>query len=64
MSNNWISVNDRFPDKYGRYLVYEPEIGVYIAFVCLCNGKYFWLKTSLEERKVTHWMELPKPPED
>ncbi len=59
----WISVKDRFPDDDDRYLVYEPGVGVYIAFTTLCNGKYFWWDDCLKPRNVTHWAPLPKLPE-
>lgn len=58
----WISVKDDFPEKDGRYLVYEPGVGVYDAFTTSQNGKYFWWENSLKPRNVTHWMQLPEPP--
>lgn len=60
----WISVKELFPDKDGRFLVYEPNVGVYIAFVTKQNGDYFWWASSLTPRNaITHWMTLPKEPD-
>lgn len=62
--SEWIRVKDGFPNKDGRFLVYEPNIGVYIANVTKQNGDYFWFASSLTPRgNVTHWMPLPDEPE-
>lgn len=59
----WISVEERFPDQDGMFLVHEPNIGVYVAFITKQNGDYFWWANSLTTRNaVTHWMPLPDPP--
>ena len=58
---NWISVNDRMPDRRGTYLVHcrfrdgQTEIKVKL-----------WtpdLGFTSQPKAVTHWMELPEPPE-
>ena len=52
----WISVEDRLPDEYERVLTFNP--------------KYQNLRVELirwfigdEYDGITHWMLLPKPPE-
>lgn len=60
----WISVKESSMDEDGRFLVYEQNVGVYIAFVTKQNGDYFWSASSLTARNnVTHWMPLPKGPD-
>ena len=65
-TSQWISVEDRIPDNdlIGYTILCGTTSGTCIA----CVGKngafleeYRGLKLSL---KVTHWMELPKAPEE
>lgn len=48
----WISVEDRLPEKNGRYLVYNQKI-IYITYYEA--GKFFF-------NDITHWMPLLEPP--
>ena len=52
----WISVDERLPDKWQRVLVN------YYGNVCIswqnANGTWF----ECWNDKVTHWMPLPEPP--
>lgn len=64
----WISVKDKLPDFWKEpdgtlvnYLVYMPEYGVDVGNYVRSGG--FWLCMGLRCR-VTHWMPLPKPPEE
>ena len=66
--DEWISVNDRLPDKSGRYLCWfgkntmakGAEIVTYIESL-----KAFGSLKSLETYpNVTHWMPLPEPPNE
>ena len=57
----WVSVDDRLPEKHERvlcYYKYEPE-----SPDVICENTYHgggrWLS---EGSKVTHWMSLPQPP--
>lgn len=57
----WISVEDRLPEKHQcvlAYHKYEPE-----SPDVICENTYFsggfWLSDG---SKVTHWMPLPSPP--
>ena len=66
----WISVEDRLPEKSGTYLVHYHDdiIGEYVI------TREYWEKQRkfapmeyFEEhtgRKVMHWMPLPSPPTD
>lgn len=65
MSNKWISVNERLPDKSGSYLVcgisLKPQI---VRFDCFENStlnlhKRWRYKTY---GSITHWRHLPEPP--
>ena len=53
----WISVDDRLPEKNTDVLIYNIE--EYIGSDFLTKyGKWFWN----EELPPTHWMPLPEPP--
>ena len=55
----WISVDDRLPDKQpDEYLVVNAH-NVETA-ICLDNR---WI-TPRRVTKITHWMPLPEPPEE
>lgn len=54
--NEWISVKDRLPEIYGKYLVVCR--GNNIPQIRLYEGDW----DSLME--VTHWMPLPKLPKN
>lgn len=59
----WISVKDMLPEKHTRvlcYFKYEPESpNVIVENYYYSNGH--WLS---EGSHVTHWMPLPKAPEE
>ncbi|MEB7891013.1 DUF551 domain-containing protein [Hafnia alvei] len=63
--NCWISVADRLPSEFGRYLCYVEEqndLGKsHYQWNCSWNGDVF-SDSSLTGR-VTHWMPLPEAPE-
>ena len=61
MEMEWISVNDRLPERM------QPVI------VCRDNGKVeqgyrdvgdWWKVYGTRTKKVTHWMPLPEPPKE
>lgn len=74
MESEWIKVEDRLPEPYQRVLVYNPtddkkkfdEDGFDIDFLSNSqSGLLLWdWNTDPDnfDRKVTHWMPLPKPP--
>lgn len=56
----WISVKDRLPEKGDRVLIsYHDGVSI---------GSYHrnddWHVIGIILRSVTHWMPLPKPPEE
>lgn len=55
----WVSVNDRLPDRAGKYLVatFDGQVGIGNLLDYYCDGDL-----SFDNYKVTHWMPLPKPP--
>lgn len=70
VGNKWISVNDRLPDKMGRYICryvfgentdypFEQVLYYYTAV----EKPHFQNEGSLGLR-VTHWMPLPDGPEE
>ena len=62
---DWISVKDRLPENADRVLVSQGEVDdVEIAYYFHGFG---WKMLDSEWHNiygVTHWMPLPKPPED
>ena len=62
----WIPVTERLPEERVEVLVWSRcgfhETAVYLGI----PGKWriTWNHDLLEEGTVTHWMPLPKPPED
>lgn len=64
--NDWINVDDRLPEKDGRYLVYTSCIANYrplkdnVFVARLVNRN--WVFEGWEFNRVTHWQPLPKPP--
>ena len=73
----WISVDDRLPDKTGRYLVLKNRIApdclggnrTDIVILRFFVDKGFrmpthipdWINEEINE-EVTHWMPIPQPP--
>ena len=60
---DWTSVKDKLPED-GLYLVVLKDLEMNVGFVEMCDfhdGKWDYL---LDGYKVTHWMELPKVPEE
>lgn len=72
-TNQWISVEDRLPDKFEYVLCYcktttgEGNVFMFGAY----HNDTWWLKTcrtyaTLEppQMRVLYWMPLPEPPKD
>ena len=73
----WISVDDRLPDKTGKYLAVKKRIApddfggnrTDIVIICFFVDDGFrmpihipdWINKKINE-EVTHWMPLPQPP--
>ena len=64
---NWISVEERMPEREGYYLVYS--CGDY-EIAKFRKGKFhIWEQDAFESMDwrpttlITHWMPLPEPPE-
>ena len=65
----WISVKDRLPKERKNVLVYitgDADDEVYISCIHK-DGKWEYKDTMMYEtswyQEVSHWMELPEPPE-
>ena len=59
----WISVDERLPDKEGTYLTYTDKDKMLMDIFCIypSHGTEFWVGGN---GKVTHWMPLPPPPKE
>lgn len=57
LKQEWISVEERLPDRNGRYLTHCNVKGQ--SLVCIL---YFCKVGGFNEGTVTHWMPLPEPP--
>lgn len=55
----WIAVEERLPDRVGKYLVatFDRRVGIGNLIDYYCVGEL-----SFDSYKVTHWMPLPEPP--
>jgi hypothetical protein len=58
----WISIEDRLPERYESVLIYHTFEGGYIEVGCITDTG--WYSSCLKKNKVTHWMELPNPPKE
>jgi len=63
----WISVDDQLPPSNQAVLAYipgvDPKNAIYEYSLRLCKRGYP-PGTGLEwDSRITHWMELPKPPQ-
>lgn len=56
--NEWISVNDRLPERFKDVLTYD--LNGKIATNWVAEENYF----AYGREFVTHWMPLPEPPND
>jgi hypothetical protein len=54
----WVSVDERLPEKTGKYIVCTAKNAVYCAKY-YANGKHFGTEMNTH---ITHWMPLPEPP--
>lgn len=64
--SEWISVKNRLPEKDTAVLCYyDGYLDVMEYWYDEDNGKpVFYNPPSPPSENVTHWMPLPKPPED
>ncbi len=56
-SNKWISVEERLPERNGRYLTHCNIEGQ--SLVCIL---YYNKIDGFGEGTITHWMSIPEPP--
>lgn len=58
--NEWISVDERLPEKDGSYLVHSGKSNaVYAAHFWKRDGRWSGKSINLF---ITHWQPLPEPP--
>lgn len=60
-AEGWVSVKDRMPEKKCECLVAINSVGRVLRALDFWEGDG-WAITCEEE--ITHWMPLPKPPEE
>ncbi len=74
--NEWVSVEERLPDKHDEYIVCACDEGepideriwgnTVVVFADYYDGTFTWYEGNREydiSDIVTHWMPLPAPPE-
>lgn len=70
MSSEWISIQERLPEKniynnYNEVLVYSLSEGVNLGSFSSPDTPAHWYRLGYDEglHDVTHWMPVPEPPE-
>lgn len=62
----WISVKEKLPDSTHDVLVLCSEmlpVEYSVAYYQKSHKSWYKQKFGLPDRMITHWMELPKPPQ-
>ena len=61
----WISVKDRMPDEYGKYLIRDKMDVTIALLIDKEKGLWQWSDSDFYGRGgITHWMPLPQLPEE
>lgn len=67
--NNWISVEDKLPNKDQDVLIYKGNHIGDMMYVYTYSGNNewedeygYWSRT--DDEGITHWMPLPAPPKE
>lgn len=64
--SRWVSIDERMPEEGGRYLCNVKSFAfpgcTYISI--LQYDKYGFREGNIYTDDVTHWMELPDPPNE
>ena len=65
LSGKWIPVQERRPVEFESVLVYVPGMKPMPTVCEAYLAKHCWVTRAmiLEEHEVTHWMEMPEPPQ-
>lgn len=58
-ATEWISVEERFPEQYGLFLIADDKGNMEAA---TWTKQFGWFSGSNRVKRVTHWMPLPDPP--
>lgn len=62
--SKWISVDERMPDSEGMYLTYWPDGTIETYQFNGCFNDIGWVAPLANCGVVTHWMPLPRSPQD
>lgn len=63
--SDWISVNDRLPERNGWYLTYGPTRVMDVLHYCGDEwGEPAWASEYIYDAEVTHWMPMPEGPDE
>ena len=63
--SEWISVEDRLPEKNKDVLVFERYEGISRGWISNLSLSIVWVVYGVDDVcHVTHWMPLPNPPQE
>lgn len=67
-SSQWIKCSERMPDENGAYAVYCRASMLGEGYVDYVDASFYVSEFDMWDGElgefITHWMPLPKPPED
>ena len=63
LSNGWISVNERLPEKFTTVLIWHTDIPHFVGpITAFWTGEKWCADVARDNFKCSHWMLLPMTP--
>jgi hypothetical protein len=58
--STWIKCSERMPEEHKHYILFD---GNYVLYGFRRENTFFCGTFKMESKYITHYMELPEPPE-